>query len=137
MSSSIIEDPTSYIVQYSEKTKYSCTMLGVSLLLVLLFFVSPLAVKSGSITSSIIKIVIICLLVATSAILFEAVKPIINTDGILDTDLFPDLKFNFFITAGFVLLIVVLGIVVIRLYTYLLLPPPIPRLLIKSSNGHR
>jgi hypothetical protein len=114
-STSIIEDPTSYIVQYSEKTKYSCTMLGVSLLLVLLFFVSPLSVTSGSMTSIIMKIVIVGLLAATSAILFEAVKPVISTDGILDTDLFPDLKFNFFITAGFVLLIVVFGIVVIRL----------------------
>jgi len=66
-------------------------------------------------TSIIMKIVIIGLLVATSAILFEAVKPVISTEGILDTDLFPDLKFNFFITAGFVLLIVVFGIVVIRL----------------------
>jgi hypothetical protein len=61
------------------------------------------------------KLIVIGLLVATSAILFNAVKPIIDTKGILDTDLFPDLKFNFFITAGFVLIIAVLGIVVLRL----------------------
>ena len=114
-STSILEDPTNYIVQYSEKTKYSCTMLGVSLLLVLLFFVSPLSVRSGSISSIILKLVIIGLLIATSVILFEAVKPVIDTDGILDTDMFPYLKFNFFITVGFVLLILVLGIVVLRL----------------------
>jgi hypothetical protein len=61
------------------------------------------------------KLIVIGLLVATSAILFNAVRPIIDTKGILDTDLFPDLKYNFFITAGFVLIIVVLGIVVLRL----------------------
>jgi hypothetical protein len=61
------------------------------------------------------KLIVIGLLVATSAILFNAVKPIIDTKGILDTDLFPDLKFNFFITVGFVLIIAVLGIVVLRL----------------------
>jgi hypothetical protein len=43
------------------------------------------------------------------------VRPIIDTQGILDTDLFPDLKFNFFITAGFILMIVILAIVVLRL----------------------
>ena len=114
-SSSILEDPNSYIVQYSEKTKYSCTLLGVSLLLVLVFFISPFSVSSGSFSSWIMKLMIIGILIWTSAILFEAVKPVMNTDGILDTDLFPDLKFNFFITAGFVLLIGVLGIVVLRL----------------------
>ena len=112
---SILEDPTNYIVQYSEKTKYSCVILGASLLLVIIFFVSPFAVSSGSLTSWIMKFVVIGLLVATSAILFNAVKPIIDTKGILDTDLFPELKFNFFITAGFVMLIAVLGIVVVRL----------------------
>jgi hypothetical protein len=112
---SILEDPTNYIVQYSEKTKYSCVILGVSLLLVIIFFVSPFAVSSGSLTSWIMKLIVIGLLVATSAILFTAVRPIIDTKGILDTDLFPDLKYNFFITAGFVLIIVVLGIVVLRL----------------------
>jgi hypothetical protein len=41
--------------------------------------------------------------------------PVIDTRGIIETDLFPDLKFNFFITVGFILLITVLGIVVLRL----------------------
>jgi hypothetical protein len=41
--------------------------------------------------------------------------PVIDTRGIIETDLFPELKFNFFITVGFILLIVVLGIVVLRL----------------------
>ena len=112
---SILEDPTNYIVQYSEKTKYSCIILGVSLLLVLIFFVSPLAVSSGTWTSWIMKLIVIGLLVSTSTILFNAVRPIIDTKGILETDLYPELKFNFFITAGFVLIIAVLGIVVLRL----------------------
>jgi hypothetical protein len=47
--------------------------------------------------------------------LFNAVKPVFDTKGIIETDLFPDLKYNFFITSGFILLIMVLGIVVIRL----------------------
>jgi hypothetical protein len=112
---SILEDPTNYIVQYSEKTKYSCVILGVSLLLVIIFFVSPFAVSSGSWASWILKLIVVGLLVATSAILFNAVMPIIETDGILGTDLFPELKFNFFITAGFVMIIAVLGVVVLRL----------------------
>ena len=112
---SILEDPTNYIVQYSEKTKYSCIILGASLLLVLIFFVSPLAVSSGTWTSWIMKLIVIGLLVSTSAILFNAVRPIIDTKGILETDIYPELKFNFFITAGFVLIIAVLGIVVVRL----------------------
>ena len=112
---SILEDPTNYIVQYSEKTKYSCILLGVSLLLVILFFVSPISVSSGSWTSWIMKFIVIGLLFGTSAILFNAVKPIIDTKGIIETDLFPDLKYNFFITAGFILLIMVLAIVVFRL----------------------
>jgi hypothetical protein len=112
---SILEDSTNYIVQYSEKTKYSCIILGVSLLLVLIFFVSPFAVSSGTVTSWIMKLIIIGLLVATSTILFNAVRPIIDTKGILETDLYPELKFNFFITAGFVAIIAVLGIVVLRL----------------------
>jgi hypothetical protein len=40
---------------------------------------------------------------------------VMDTKGILDTDLFPDLKFNFFITAGFILIIAVLAVVVLRL----------------------
>jgi hypothetical protein len=112
---SLIEDPTNYIVQYSEKTKYSCVILGISLFFVIIFFVSPFAVSSGSLSSLMMKLIVIGLLVTTSAILFNAVKPIMDTTGILDTDLFPELKLNFFITMGFVLLIVVLGIVVIRL----------------------
>jgi succinate dehydrogenase/fumarate reductase cytochrome b subunit len=111
----ILEDPTNYIVQYSEKTKYSCVLLGVSLFLVILFFISPLSVSSGSISSWIMKLVVIGLLIATSTILFNAVRPIIDTKGIIETDLFPDLKYNFFVTVGFIMLIVVLGIVVIRL----------------------
>ena len=112
---SILEDPTNYIVQYSEKTKYSCIILGVSLLLVLIFFVSPFSVSSGTWTSWIMKLIVIGLLVSTSTILFNAVRPIIDTKGILETDIYPELKFNFFITAGFVLIIAVLGIVVVRL----------------------
>jgi hypothetical protein len=54
------------------------------------------------------------MLLGTSVILFQAVKPIIDTRGILETDLFPDLKYNFFITMGFILFILVLGIVVLR-----------------------
>lgn len=111
----ILEDPTNYIVQYSEKTKYSCVLLGVSLFLVILFFITPLAVSSGSISSWIMKLVVIGLLIATSTILFNAVRPIIDTKGIIETDLFPDLKYNFFVTIGFIMIIVVLGIVVIRL----------------------
>jgi succinate dehydrogenase/fumarate reductase cytochrome b subunit len=111
----ILEDPTNYIVQYSEKTKYSCVLLGVSLFLVILFFISPLSVSSGSISSWIMKLVVIGLLIATSTILFNAVRPIIDTKGIIETDLFPDLKYNFFVTIGFIMIIVVLGIVVIRL----------------------
>ena len=112
---SILEDPTNYIVQYSEKTKYSCILLGVSLLFVLLFFISPISVSSGSWSSWIMKFIVIGMLLGTSAILFNAIKPIIDTKGIIETDLFPDLKYNFFITAGFILLIMVLAIVVFRL----------------------
>lgn len=112
---SILEDPTNYIVQYSEKTKYSCVLLGVSLLIVILFFISPFSVSSGSLSSWIMKLIVVGMLLGTSVILFNAVKPIIDTKGILETDLFPDLKYNFFITAGFILLILILGIVVLRL----------------------
>lgn len=112
---SILEDPTNYIVQYSEKTKYSCVLLGVSLLLVILFFISPFSVSSGSLSSWLMKLVIIGLLLGTSAILFNAVRPIIDTKGIIETDLFPELKYNFFITAGFIILIMVLGVIVLRL----------------------
>jgi len=55
------------------------------------------------------------MLLGTSAILIQAVKPIMDTKGIIETDLFPDLKYNFFITVGFILLIIILGIVVLRL----------------------
>ena len=112
---SILEDPTNYIVQYSEKTKYSCVLLGVSLLIVIIFFISPFSVSSGSIASWIMKLIVIGMLLGTSAILFNAIKPIIDTKGIIESDLFPDLKYNFFITVGFILLIMVLGIVVLRL----------------------
>jgi len=112
---SILEDPTNYIVQYSEKTKYSCVLLGVSLLFVILFFVSPFSVSSGSWYSWVTKFIVIAMLIGTSAILFQAVKPVMDTKGIIETDLFPDLKYNFFITIGFILLIMVLGIVVLRL----------------------
>ena len=112
---SILEDPTNYIVQYSEKTKYSCVLLGVSLLLVILFFISPFSVSSGSLSSWLMKLVIIGLLLGTSAILFNAVRPIIDTKGIIETDLFPELKYNLFITAGFIILIMVLGVIVLRL----------------------
>ena len=115
MSGSILEDSTSYIAQYSEKTKYSCVILGVALLLVLLFFISPFSVSSGSISSWIMKLIVVGLLGITSVILFNAVKPVIDTKGIIDTDLFPDLKLSFFVTVGFILFIVVLGIVVLRL----------------------
>jgi hypothetical protein len=112
---SILEDPTNYIVQYSEKTKYSCVLLGVSLLIVIIFFISPFSVSSGSMSSWIMKLIVFGMLLGTSAILFNAIKPIIDTKGIIESDLFPDLKYNFFITAGFILLIMVLGIVVLRL----------------------
>ena len=112
---SILENPTNYIVQYSDKTKYSCVLLGVALLLVILFFIGPISVSSGSWSSWIIKFIIISMLTGTSVILFNAIKPIIDTKGILETDLFPDLKYNFFITSGFILFIMVLGIVVLRL----------------------
>jgi hypothetical protein len=115
MSASIIEDPTNYIVQYSEKTKYSCVLLGASLFLIILFFIGPFSLSSGSFSSGFMKLVVIALLAATAAILFQAVMPVINTKGIIETDLFPELKFNFFITVGFILLIAVLGIVVLRL----------------------
>ena len=111
----ILEDPTNYIVQYSEKTKYSCVLLGVSLFLVILFFISPLSVSSGSFASWVMKLVVIGLLAATSTLLFNAVRQIIDTPGIIETDLFPELKYNFFITVGFIAIIAVLGIVVIRL----------------------
>jgi hypothetical protein len=90
-------------------------LLGVSLLLVLIFFISPLSVSSGSWSSWIMKLIVLFLLVATSTMLFQAVKPVMDTKGIIETDLFPDLKYNFFITVGFILFIVVLGIVVLRL----------------------
>ena len=113
--SSITEDPTSYIAQYSEKTKYSCILLGASLFLIILFFIGPFSVSPGTFSSGFMKFVVIGLLVATSAILFNAVMPVLGTRGIIETDLFPELKFNFFITVGFIILIAVLGIVVIRL----------------------
>jgi len=112
---SILEDPTNYIVQYSEKTKYSCVLLGASLLLVIIFFISPISVTWGSWSSWFMKLIVISMLFGTSFILFNAVKPIMDTKGILETDLFPDLKYNFFITAGFIIMIMVLGIVVLRL----------------------
>jgi hypothetical protein len=114
-SSLLIKDPTNYIIQYSEKTKYSCILLGVSLFLIILFFIGPFNVSSGSFSSGLMKFIIFGMLLATSALLFQAVMPIMDTKGIIETDLFPDLKFNFFITAGFILLILVLAIVVIRL----------------------
>jgi hypothetical protein len=112
---SILEDPTNYITQYSEKTKYSCVILGATLLLVLIFFVSPFSVSSGSLSSWIMKLIIVTLLASASYLLFNAVKPVIDTKGILETDLFPDLKFNFFVTAGFILVIAVFAFVVVRL----------------------
>jgi hypothetical protein len=112
---SILEDPTNYIVQYSEKTKNSCVLLGVSLLLVILFFLSPFSASSGTWSSWVMKLIVVFLLLATSTMLFQAVKPVIDTKGILETDMFPELKQNFFITVGFILFIIVLGIVVLRL----------------------
>lgn len=61
------------------------------------------------------KLIVLGMLLGTSVILFQAVKPVIDTKGIIETDMFPDLKYNFFITVGFILLIMVLGIVVLRL----------------------
>jgi len=74
---SILEDPTNYITQYSEKTKYSCVILGATLLLVLIFFVSPFSVSSGSLSSWIMKLIIVTLLASASYLLFNAVKPVI------------------------------------------------------------
>jgi hypothetical protein len=112
---SILEDPTNYIVQYSEKTKYSCVILGATLLLVLIFFVTPFSVSSGSMSSWLMKLIIITLLASASYLLFNAVKPVIDTRGILETDLFPELKTNFFITVGFILIIAAFAFVVVRL----------------------
>ena len=112
---SLITDPTNYIIQYSEKTKYSCVILGASLFLIILFFIGPFSLSTGSLSSGLMKLVIIALLAATAAILFQAVMPVLDTKGIIETDLFPELKFNFFITVGFILLIAVLAIVVLRL----------------------
>jgi hypothetical protein len=112
---SILEDSTNYIAQYSEQTKYSCIILGIALLLIILFFIGPFALSPGSFSSIIAKLVIVGLLVATSTILFKAVVPVFDAKGILETDLFPDLKNNFFITISFIGLIAILGIVVIRL----------------------
>jgi hypothetical protein len=64
---------------------------------------------------SVILSIVVGLLITTSTILFDAVRPIIDTKGIIETDLFPDLKYNFFITAGFIMVIIVLGIVILRL----------------------
>ena len=114
-STSILEDPTNYIAQYSEKTKYSCVLLGVSLLFIILFFISPLSISSRSWYSWVTKFIVIAMLAGTSAILFQAVRPIMDTKGIIETDMFPDLKNNFFITVGFIMMIIVLGIVVLRL----------------------
>ena len=112
---SILEDPTNYIVQYSEKTKYSCVILGATLLLVLIFFVSPFSVSSGSMSSWLMKLIIVILLASASYLLFNAVKPVIDTRGIIETDLFPELKTNFFITVGFILIIAAFAFVVVRL----------------------
>ena len=114
-SPSLVEDPTNYIVQYSEKTKYSCILLGATLFLIILFFIGPFPVSDGSLFAGFMKLVIVGLIAITCVILFNAVRPVIDTKGIIETDMFPELKFNFFITFGFILLIVVLGIVVIRL----------------------
>jgi hypothetical protein len=112
---SILEDPTNYIAQYSEKTKYSCVILGATLLLVLIFFVSPFSVSSGSMSSWLMKLIIVILLASASYLLFNAVKPVIDTRGIIETDLFPELKTNFFITVGFILIIAAFAFVVVRL----------------------
>lgn len=81
----------------------------------LIFFVSPFSVSSGSMSSWLMKLIVITLLATASYLLFNAVKPVIDTKGILETDLFPDLKFNFFITAGFILFIAVFAFFVVRL----------------------
>jgi len=111
----ILEDPTNYIVQYSEKTKYSCIILGVCIFIVLIFFVSPFSVSSGSVSSWIMKLIVIGLLTVACYLLFNAIKPVIDTKGIIETDLFPELKMNFFITIGFILTIAVFAFVIVRL----------------------
>jgi len=90
-------------------------ILGATLLLVLIFFVTPFSVSSGSMSSWLMKLIIITLLASASYLLFNAVKPVIDTRGILETDLFPELKTNFFITVGFILIIAAFAFVVVRL----------------------
>ncbi len=112
MSSSYLEDPSQYIIDYSEKTKYSCIFIGIALLLVIIFFVGPVSLSSTS--TLVVKSVIVGLIIISAGILFKAVAPVIDVTGALDTDLFPDLKKNFIITMVFIAVLLILGVVVIR-----------------------
>jgi hypothetical protein len=66
------------------------------------------------ISSFIVKFIIISLLGVSSFLLFKAVVPVIDIKGALETDEFPDLKKNFFITMFFIFVLFSLGVVVVR-----------------------
>ena len=112
MSNSILEDPNRYIIEYCEQTKFSCMFIGIALFLIVVFFIAPFSLSS--ISSFIVKSIILFLLFISSYILLKAVLPVIDVKGALETDMFPDLKKNFFITVFFVFILISLGIVVIR-----------------------
>jgi len=112
MSNSILEDPNRYIIEYCEQTKFSCMFIGIALFLIVVFFIAPFSLSS--ISSFIVKSIILFLLIISSYILLKAVLPVIDVKGALETDMFPDLKKNFFITIFFVFILFSLGIVVIR-----------------------
>lgn len=112
MSKSILDDPTSYIVEYSEQTKFSCIFIGIALFLIVIFFITPLSISP--VTSFIIKFIIIGLLGFSSYILLKAIMPVIDVKGAIETDEYPDLKKNFFITSFFVFVLFSLGVIVMR-----------------------
>jgi hypothetical protein len=112
MSNSILEDPTQYIVEFSEQTKYACLFIGIALFLIVIFFVTPISISSFS--SYVVKFIIVVLLGFSSFILFKAVAPVVDIKGALETDEYPDLKKNFFITMFFIFVLFSLGVIVIR-----------------------
>jgi hypothetical protein len=112
MSNTILDDPNRYIIEYSEQTKFSCIFIGVALFIIVIFFVAPFPMSP--ISSFIVKFIIISLLGVSSFLLFKAVVPVIDIQGALETDEFPDLKKNFFITMFFIFVLFSLGVVVVR-----------------------
>jgi hypothetical protein len=112
MSNSILDDPTQYIIEYSEQTKYSCIFIGIALVLIVIFLLGPFPMSP--ISSFIIKCLIIGLLGVSSFILFKAVIPVVDVRGALETDEYPDLKKNFFITMVFIFVLFSLGVIVMR-----------------------